>query len=67
MRNGQQINTPVETGISSDSQVEIVSGLTEGDEIVTGTVSLNQDVTFGSGASFSSFGGGGGAVRVIQR
>lgn len=64
IKDGNQINTAVETGISSDTEIEIISGLTEGDEIVTGTVSLNQDVTFGSGGSFGSFGGGGGAVRI---
>lgn len=31
---GQNIQTPVTTGLSSDTQIEIVSGLNEGDEVV---------------------------------
>lgn len=62
---------PVEVGLSNDSQTEIISGLKEGDEIVTRIIS-------GSAAAAATpapslFGGGGnrattgGAVRVQAR
>lgn len=63
MKNGQVTEVAVETGLSSDSQTEILSGLSEGDEVVTGTVSTIR--TNQTTSPFSSFGrgvGGGGAV-----
>lgn len=44
---------PVETGISSDSGVEIISGLTEGEEVIT---AINITSTTAGGASNSPFG-----------
>lgn len=38
-KNGQPQFVPVETGLTSDTQTEIVSGLNEGDLVVTGNVS----------------------------
>jgi RND family efflux transporter MFP subunit len=56
MENGSPVQTSVEVGISSDTDIEIVSGLNEGDSVVTSTVSSQ---TSSSGTSpFSSFGGG---------
>lgn len=50
---GQSISTPITTGLASDSQIEVMSGLKEGDEVVV------QQTTTRS----TSFGpGGGGAV-----
>lgn len=71
MKNGQQQTVAVETGIASDTEIEIVSGLKEGDTVVTGTVSTATSGTGTSGRTQSPFGGfGGGAmggnVRVIQ-
>jgi RND family efflux transporter MFP subunit len=49
--NGQQVQTPVEVGMSSDSLTEIVSGVNEGDVVVLSTTTA---------ASTSSGGMGGG-------
>lgn len=37
--NGKTQSVTVETGLTSDTQTEIVAGLNEGDEVVTGTIS----------------------------
>ncbi|MFH0864080.1 MAG: efflux RND transporter periplasmic adaptor subunit [Candidatus Gottesmanbacteria bacterium] len=62
LKNGQVTQVPVETGVSSDSQTEIISGLNEGDQVVTGTVSTTQGTTtspFGGGLRIDGVGGGG--------
>ncbi len=65
MKNGVPQYTQVVTGISSDTQTEIVSGVKEGDTVVTGTVSTATAATTGTSV-FSTFGGArnSGAVRV---
>jgi RND family efflux transporter MFP subunit len=61
LRNGSEIDVPVETGISSDTQIEITSGLSEGEEVITGTVVTTNSTS----QTRSVFGGfGGGAVRI---
>lgn len=70
LNNGQLQQVSVETGLSSDTQTEIVSGLSEGNEVVTGTVTPTTTGTqgnspFGAGGGFGGlrpggFGGGGG-------
>ncbi len=58
-------NMPVEVGLSSDTQTEIVSGLNEGDEVITGIVSSTS--RSGSNSPFSTFrlgGNSGGGLRV---
>ena len=35
--NGKEVDVPVEVGISSDTDTEITSGLTEGETVITGT------------------------------
>ncbi len=60
LKNGQPETIDVTTGLSSETQTEIVSGLSEGDVVVTGVV------TAASGArttSIFSGGFGGGAFR----
>jgi len=64
MVNNQPQFTPVETGLSSDSQTEIMSGIQEGDMVVTGTTAStasqsNVRSPFGSS-------GFGGAVRIAR-
>jgi len=71
MKNGQMSTVAVTVGDSSDTQTEIISGLSEGDTVVTSVVSTNATRASNSSTSpFSAgglgggrgFGGGGGAV-----
>ena len=72
LKNGKVSQVTVETGIASDTDTEITSGLSEGDMVVTSTLSTTPSTTTGQSASpfGSSLGGrgaggfGGGAVRV---
>ncbi|MCX6782573.1 MAG: efflux RND transporter periplasmic adaptor subunit [Candidatus Levybacteria bacterium] len=72
MRNGQETSVPVEIGKSSDTQTEIVSGINEGDTVITGQTSTTGAGSTGTttspfGNTRGGFGGaggfGGGAVR----
>jgi HlyD family secretion protein len=58
--NGKLQNIPVETGLTSDTQIEIVSGVQEGDTVVTGTVSTTNQTT----GTTSPFSGGFGNNRT---
>jgi RND family efflux transporter MFP subunit len=51
---GQSIQTPVSTGLSSDTQIEITSGLQEGDQLVLNQTQTNQ----GGGGGLGGPGGG---------
>ncbi len=62
--NGQAQSVPVETGISSDQETEITSGLTEGEDIVIGSPIATQGRT-GSNSSSPFGAGGGGVFRAI--
>lgn len=53
---------PVETGISDDSNIEIVSGLNEGDQVVTRTITAT--TTAAKTTTPSLLGGGTGAGRA---
>ena len=71
MKNNQVTQVVVETGISSDSQTEIISGVAEGDTVVT---SVSNGTTSGASSSqstspFSPFGrtGSSGQLRMITR
>lgn len=75
MKNGKPQQVTVETGISSDTQTEILSGISEGDTVVTatiqsttGTQSSTQTASpfgggLGGGGTFRLGGGGGGGAR----
>lgn len=64
LRNGQMVLIPVETGISSDSKTEIVSGLNEGETVI---VSIRNQISGSSSQTqspFSGFGVGGQRIRI---
>ncbi len=71
LNNGQISTVPVTTGISSDTDTEITSGLSEGQSLVIGS-SLISSQTGSSSSPFSAlrfggrFGGGGGGARGGQ-
>ncbi len=67
LRNGHPVSMPVQTGISSDTQTEIVSGLSDGNQIITGTISGSSTTTGGGSSPFSRGFGGGGGGRVLFR
>lgn len=58
LKNGQINQVQVETGISSDTDTEIVSGLSEGDTVVTSVATTTQ--TGGQSSTSSPFSGLGG-------
>jgi len=62
LRNGQEQQMPVQVGLSSDTQTEIISGINEGEEVITGTAIQSSTSQRGSsvfgGGGFGSFGGG---------
>ena len=60
IRNGQIQPVQVETGSSSETQIEIISGLSQEDTVVTGTQIPTTEQQGSQGQSpFSPFGGGG--------
>jgi HlyD family secretion protein len=71
LKNGVVSQVAVEKGLASDSQVEIVSGLKEGDVVVTSITSTATTTSTSQTASpFSALGGrgiGGGTVRTPGR
>ena len=58
---------PVTVGLSSDTETQVVSGLTEGEAIVVRTTSGTTAVTTGAtgAARGNATFGGGGAVRAV--
>ena len=60
---GQLQQQPVEIGSSNDTQTEIVSGINEGDTVVTSVISTTNTTTTNSRSVFGSFGGGGAVLR----
>lgn len=64
LKNGQPQYVQVDTGLTSDTQTEIVSGLSEGDVVVTGSAASSTQ----TGRSvFSGLGGTGGRSGFIGR
>jgi multidrug efflux pump subunit AcrA (membrane-fusion protein) len=71
MKNGKVSQVDVTTGISSDTETEITSGINEGDVVVTSVSTANTKASSSTTSPFSSLGGrgfggssGGGAARV---
>lgn len=56
---GQQVQTPIDTGVVGDTFTEVTGGLNDGEQIVIPTVRLGS----GTGSTRGGFGGGGG-VRI---
>lgn len=76
MRDGQIISVQVEMGESNDTQTEILSGINEGETIVTGQTESTTTGSTGAttspfGSTRGGFGGtgglGGGAVQIQRR
>ncbi len=59
LKNGQPQQVNVEVGLSSDTQTEIVSGLSEGEDVITSAITTTSGTTQQQGG-ISPFGGGGG-------
>lgn len=69
MDNGKPKAIAVETGASSDDYTEIISGLREGDIVVTSTTqsAASTGTTRNSTSSpFGGFGSGGGTMRIAR-
>lgn len=70
MRNGVIKQVPVEVGLASNTQTEIVSGLTDGDTIITSIMNttVNGKQSSQTQSPFGAFGGrgfgAGGAIRI---
>jgi multidrug efflux pump subunit AcrA (membrane-fusion protein) len=64
LKNGKPVNQNVEIGLSSDSQTEIVSGLSEGDTVITLTNQATSTSTQQTQSVFGGFGGRGGVGGV---
>lgn len=56
----------VEIGISNDTHTEIVSGLNEGDKVVTQTTGTNQSSSASSAGGFAPGGGGTNFMRMMR-
>ncbi len=52
---GQQISTPVTTGLANDTMVEVTSGLNEGDQVVVSGTTTTQRGGGGGGAILGGF------------
>lgn len=68
IKDGKQTPVEVEVGISNGTRTEILSGITQGDEVVVSSLTP-QTKTIQEKSVFSSMGGGPGmnAVRIIQK
>ncbi len=66
LKNSQEQTAPVETGLASSSQTEIISGLSQGDLVITGISPSGTGSN--SRSNTSPFGGGGfgGGARFIH-
>jgi HlyD family secretion protein len=60
LEDGQPKQVSIETGISDGSFIQVISGLSEGQEVITGVIQpmMNQQ------SPTSAFGGGAGGMRV---
>lgn len=66
LKNGQPQTVQVEIGASSDTQVEITSGLSEGADVITNNSSTSTQSSSTSVFSGTRGFGGGGNVRILR-
>ena len=59
MKNGQVTAVTVEVGSSSDTQTEIISGVSEGDTVVIGSTASSPTTSTGTTSPFGGTGFGG--------
>lgn len=64
LTNNQPVRTPVATGLANDTDTEIVSGLNEGDQVVTQTITATTPTAAARSATSAIPGLGGNAVRL---
>ncbi|MBI3385292.1 efflux RND transporter periplasmic adaptor subunit [Candidatus Gottesmanbacteria bacterium] len=62
LKDGHQEQVAIKIGITSDTDTEIISGLSEADEVITGTITSSQTQQKTGGSVFTG-GFGGGAFR----
>jgi HlyD family secretion protein len=69
VEDGHAVARQVETGIQSDSHIEIASGLDEGQEVVVGNYrAISKDLTHGAAVTTGGEGGeGGGEGEQVAR
>lgn len=67
MQNNSPESVTVETGLSNDTQTEVISGVNEGDTVVTGSTSPGTTSSGTATSPFSRTFGGGGGARFIER
>lgn len=61
LQNRQLVNIPIEVGLASDTQTEIISGVNEGDSVVTSVINATAtSSTIQTASPFGNFGGRGG-------
>ena len=65
MRKEQVEEITVETGLSSDTQAEIISGISEGDEIITNIIIPSNDPQTGGASPFGGAGAS-GMMRMVR-
>jgi len=63
--NGAPVRTTVVTGLANDTDTEITSGLNEGDQVVTQTITSSAPKATTTSATSAISGLGGGALRGV--
>ena len=63
LTSGKLTSVPVEVGIQGDTQTEIISGVNEGDSVVTSVINPTKTSTTTTASPFGVMGGSSGGVR----
>ncbi len=67
VKDNQTTEVVVETGLSDDTNIEIISGLSVGDTVITSTVTNNTSTKTNSSTNQSVFGGSGFGSGMMRR